>query len=193
MTLYEAVILIKKIGQCHGSCNGIGAGDCTGAANDEIQSAQRAFDVQDIGKSELEHTKTGKAALETQLAAKIDELAALNTTLGEKEDIITALEADIDDLEAAIDEKDAVITALNDTVASLEKTVADAEAEIAAKQAKIDELTALLETANAELNDIHSNCPYCGKVHQNVFDKFFCMIIRFFDFLVGVFEFTEVA
>ena len=175
------------------------------AANDALAAKETALTE---AQTALAAAENEKAALETQLSAKETELAALQNSVAANADEIAALENDIDVLEAAIAEKDAAITAKNNEIdtlkagaAAYETAIAEAENEIAAKETEIASLRTRLNKALSDIEALKEGtyvepeddgtCIYCGKVHENVFDKFFCMLIRFFDFIVSVFEFSS--
>lgn len=186
------------------------------AANTElaaVKSAKSAIEAQlTAALAELEALKAasgGDAEAITKLTAEVEELKA---AIAVKEADITAkaktiadLEKDVDTLEKTVDEKEATFTAKTSEITSLTAAAAALEKTVAEKDEAISDLTAQLAAAKAEIEKLKNGqggsedpadptepgaCKYCGKEHKTVLDKFFCMIIRFFDFLVAVFEFS---
>ena len=156
----------------------------------------------------LTAAENAKTALETQLAAKEAELVALKESADANADEIAALEAELADLEAELTAMNNEIAAKTNEIntlqagaAAYETAITEAQNEIAAKNSEITSLKTRLNKALADIEALKAGtyvepeddgtCKYCGKEHKNVFDKFFCMIIRFFDFLISVFEFSS--
>ena len=181
-------------------------------ANTALAAAETQIDglTDDLAAANaaLAAKETALAEANAALAAAQNEKTALETQLAELKDNLDADENEIASLEAAIAEKDGIIAdktneintlkagaaAYKTAIAEAEKEIADKDAEIASLKTRLnkalDDIEALKEGTYVEPED-DGTCRYCGKEHKNVFDKFFCMVIRFFDFLISVFEFSS--